>query len=439
MVCQMSRADPKMWGGRFKKELNSKVKRFTSSIYFDNRLAKYDTIGSIAHVKMLGKCNIVSKKDANKIVFALNKILKDTENGKFKIDYTCEDIHTNIEKEVIKIIGRIGKKMHTGRSRNDQIALDERMYLKDEILNIINSMKNLKISLENFANKYKNLIIPGFTHLQHAQTVKFSDYISAYITMLNRDTDRFKDLFKRVDVLPLGACALAGSTFPIDRKYVANLLKFSKISTNNIDAVSDRDYVIEFIGVSSILFTHLSRLSEEMVLWSTKEFNFINISDAYTTGSSIMPQKKNPDVFELVRGKTGRIFGSLIGILTIMKGLPLAYNSDMQEDKIHLFDVVDTTKECLDILTNIFKNIVLNLDSIKKSMDKDYSESVEIANYLVKKGINFKDAHKIVGKIVLYCLKNNLDLKNLTIKEYKKFSKLFKEDIFEIWKNLIKK
>lgn len=421
----------KLWGGRFKKELNPKVKRFTSSIYFDNRLAKYDTLGSIAHVKMLGKCNIIPKKDANKIIHALKKILNNIKNGKFKVDYTCEDIHTNIEKEVIKIVGEIGKKMHTARSRNDQIALDERMYLKDEILNIINNIKNLKISLKNFANKYKDLIIPGFTHLQHAQPVKFFDYISAYITMLDRDTGRFKELFKRVDVMPLGACALAGTSLPIDRKYVAKQLKFSKISSNNIDAVSDRDYIIEFIGASSILFTHLSRLSEEMILWSTKEFNFINISDAFSTGSSIMPQKKNPDVFEIIRGKTGRIYGRLLGILTIMKGLPLAYNSDMQEDKVHLFDVVDTTKECLNILSEIFKNIVLNENSIKKSMDKDYSKSVEIANYLVKKGINFKDAHTIVGKIVLYCIENNLDLKDLPIETYRKFSKLFKEDIFE--------
>ncbi|MFH1824659.1 MAG: argininosuccinate lyase [Candidatus Firestonebacteria bacterium] len=422
----------KLWGGRFKKELNPEVKRFTSSIYFDNRLVKYDIKGSIAHVMMLGKCNIIPMKDAGKIILALNKILGKIKSGKFKVDYSCEDIHTNIEKEVIKMIGDLGKKMHTARSRNDQIALDERMYLKDEILDIINSIENLDKSLKNFANKYKNLIIPGFTHLQHAQPVKFSDYISAYTTMLNRDTDRFKDLFKRVDVMPLGACALAGTSLPINRKYVAKLLKFSKISTNNIDAVSDRDYIIEFIGVSSILFIHLSRLSEEMVLWSTKEFNFINIDDAYTTGSSLMPQKKNPDVFELVRGKTGRIFGRLIGILTVMKGLPLAYDSDMQEDKVHLFDVVDTTKECLDILTNIFKNIVVNLDSIKKSINKDYSDAVEVANYLVKKGVNFREAHTVVGKIILYCLDKNIGLKDLSLKEYKNFSKLFKEDIFKI-------
>lgn len=424
----------KLWGGRFKDKPAKAAQEFTSSIYFDNRLAKIDCIGSIAHVKMLGKCNIIPQNQAKDIIKALSAILKEIVTGKFKTDVSCEDIHTNIEKEVIKRAGEAGKKMHTARSRNDQIALDERLYLREEILSIIKKIQSVKSSLKLFGKRYKNLVIPGFTHMQHAQPVKFIDYIDAYSVMLERDIERFKEANKRVNVMPLGAGALAGTSLPIDRNYVANLLGFPKVTKNNIDAVSDRDYIIEFASVCAILFVHLSRLSEEMVIWVTKEFGYIEIADSFTTGSSIMPQKKNPDIFELIRGKTGRIFGGLMGLLTIMKGLPLAYNSDMQEDKVHLFSIIDTTKDTLNILTELIKNIKLKVQNIKKAMDKDYSDATELANYLVSKGLSFRDAHAITGKIVLYCMEEDVDLKDLPLGKYRIFSNIFDNDVYKVLK-----
>ncbi|OGF50016.1 MAG: argininosuccinate lyase [Candidatus Firestonebacteria bacterium RIFOXYA2_FULL_40_8] len=424
----------KLWGGRFNTDPDKLAAKFTASISFDNRLAKYDCIGSIAHVKMLGKQKIIPAKDAVKIIAALKKILAKIETEKFKVDFSCEDIHTNIEKEVIKLAGEAGKKMHTARSRNDQIALDEKLYLKTEIIEVISKLQKVIISLDKWSALHKGLIIPGFTHMQHAQPVKFEEYIGAYTEMLGRDIWRLTDAYKRANIMPLGACALAGTSFPIDRKFVAKQLGFSIPTKNTIDSVSDRDHVIEFISDCAIIAMHLSRVSEEMVLWSTKEFAYVEISDAFTTGSSIMPQKKNPDIFEILRGRTGRAFGGLVGMLTVMKGLPLAYNSDMQEDKLHLFNVVDSVKESLSILELLFNNIKLKTGNIKKAMLNDYSDAVEVANYLVKKGMNFKDAHTATGKLVLYSEQKNKDFCDLSLSEFKIFSKLFGKDIYEALK-----
>src|SRR3989339_22804 len=427
-------AKMKLWGGRFKIKADEMAAKFTASISFDNRLSKYDCIGSIAHVKMLGTKKIIPSKDAAKIIVALKKILTKIKAGKFKIDLTCEDIHTNIEKEVIKYAGEAGKKMHTARSRNDQIALDEKLYLKAEIIGVISQLQKVIISLDKWGALHKGVVIPGFTHMQHAQPVKFEEYIGAYTEMLGRDIWRLTDAYKRVNIMPLGACALAGSSFPIDRKFVAKQLGFTMPTKNTIDSVSDRDHVIEFISDCAIISMHLSRISEEMVLWSTKEFAYVEISDAFTTGSSIMPQKKNPDIFEMIRGRTGRTYGGLVGILTIMKGLPLAYNSDMQEDKLHLFSVVDSVKESLSILEVLFNNITLKTGNIKKALIKDYSDAVEVANYLVKKGVNFKDAHTTTGKLVLFCEKQDKDFSDLSLQDFKVFSKLFEKDVFKALK-----
>lgn len=424
----------KLWGGRFKIDADKLAAKFTASISFDNRLAKYDCMGSIAHVKMLGKQKIIPSKDAVKIVAALKNILKNIETGKFKVDFACEDIHTNIEKEVIKLAGEAGKKMHTARSRNDQVALDEKLYLRAEIIEIHSKLQKVIISLDKWSALHAGMIIPGFTHMQHAQPVKFEEYIGAYTEMLNRDIWRLTNAYERTNIMPLGACALAGTSFPIDRKFVAEELDFSMPTKNTIDSVSDRDHIIEFISDCAIIAMHLSRISEEMVIWSTKEFAYVEISDAFTTGSSIMPQKKNPDIFELIRGRTGRVYGSLMGILTVMKGLPLAYNSDMQEDKIHLFTAVDSIKETLDILGILFNNIKLKSENIKKTLLKDYSDAVEVANYLVKKGMNFKDAHTVTGKLVLYCIEENKDFNNLGVGDFKVFSKLFEKDVYEVLK-----
>ena len=422
----------KLWGGRFESEPEQDAKNFTNSIYFDYRLAKYDVVGSIAHVKMLGRQGIIPKADAAKAVKALRKILSLINSGKFKPDFSCEDIHTDIEKRVIKLAGEAGKKMHTARSRNDQIALDERMYVKEEIKNVLALIDGLKDSLLFLSKKYAGLTLSGFTHMQHAQPVKFSAYMGAYVEMLSRDSARFKDCCKRVNVMPLGACAMAGTSLPIDRKFVAKQLGFPSVTKNTIDSVSDRDFIIEFASCSAALYIHLTRLAEEMVLWSTKEFKYIEIPDEFATGSSIMPQKKNPDIFELLRGKSGRVFGGLTGILTIMKGLPLSYNSDMQEDKVHLFSVVDTVKQSLLIAAKVMKGIAVNETNIKKAMEKDYSDAVEVANFLVKKGLSFKDAHTVVGKLVLHCIKNDIDFKDMDVYELKKFSVKFDEGVYKV-------
>ncbi len=420
----------KLWGGRFKEKTKKIVESFTSSLSFDVRLWKYDINGSIAHVKMLRKQKIISRKDAELIIKGLNEIKTEIKNGKFKFHENLEDVHMNIEQALIEKLGATGGKIHTARSRNDQVALDMRLFLREEITEILKLIKGFQKVIVNVAEKHIDSVMPGYTHLQRAQPVLLSHHLLAYFEMFERDKERFEDCLKRVNVLPLGAAALAGTTLPIDRKYVAGLLKFPKISQNSIDAVSDRDIVIEFISASSMLMVHLSRLAEEFIMWNSTEFGFIELPDAFTTGSSIMPQKKNPDILELVRGKTGRIYGHLIAILTVMKGLPLAYNRDMQEDKEPVFDTVDTVKSCLNMLTEMIPNVLFKKKEMENATKAGFLTATDIAEYLVKKGIPFREAHNVTGKIVQYCIDKNKNLTDLNLKELKQFSRLIGKDIF---------
>jgi argininosuccinate lyase len=420
----------KPWAGRFKIKTSKIVEHFTESISFDNRLWKYDIEGSIAHAKMLGKQRVISEEDSEKIMQGLKEIAADIEKGKFKFKEGLEDIHMNIESALIKKIGDTGGKLHTARSRNDQVALDLRLYLREESKEILSLINKFQRILINFATKHINSMMPGYTHLQRAQPVLLSHHLLAYVEMLERDKKRFKDTLKRINILPLGASAIAGTTFPIDRFYVARLLGFDDISQNSIDSVSDRDFVIEFLSNASILIMHLSRLAEELVLWSTEEFRFIEIPDDFTTGSSAMPQKKNPDVAELIRGKTGRVYGNLFSLLTTMKGLPLSYNRDLQEDKPPIFDTVDTVKACLDILNEMLPGIRFNTNRMYETAVEGYSVATDIAEYLVKKGLPFRKAHELTGKVVLYCILKKKKLEGLTLKELNKFSPLISDDIY---------
>jgi len=421
-----------LWGGRFKKEINKEMKEFTSSIAFDQKLAVYDITGSIAHVKMLGKCNIIPDVESQKIVAALEAILKDVQKNGLSITGEAEDIHTWVENKLKEKIGDIAGKLHTARSRNDQVALDERLYLIEEVQKIKALLKDLQTSLFFVAEKNLNVIMPGYTHLQHAQPILFSHHLLAYFYKFNRDKGRMKDLFKRMDVLPLGSAALAGTSFPIDREYVAKQLNFSRISENSLDAVSDRDFILEFLSAASICMMHLSRLSEEIILWSSKEFNFIELDDSFCTGSSIMPQKKNPDAAELIRGKTGRVYGNMINLFTAMKALPLAYNHDMQEDKEPLFDSVETIKKSLFLMSKMIETMQVNKEKMETSTRGDFSTATELADYLVRKGLSFREAHKIVGEIVLYCIKNKKNLSQLNLQEFKLFHKIFEEKVTEL-------
>ena len=420
----------KPWSGRFKEKTEKAVEDFTSSVSFDKRLWKYDIEGSIAHAKMLKKQKIISSNDAGLIVRSLNKIKQRIEKGQFKFSDTLEDVHMNIEYALIKELGNRGGKLHTARSRNDQIALDLRLFLREEIKEILGMVKNFQDVLVNLAEKHINTAMPGYTHLQKAQPVLLSHHFLAYFEMLERDGERLEDCLKRVNVLPLGSAALAGTALPIDRHYVARLLKFPAVSENSIDAVSDRDFVIEFLSASSILMVHLSRLAEELVLWSSEEFGFVELPDAYSTGSSIMPQKKNPDVPELIRGKTGRVFGNLFSLLVVLKGLALAYNRDLQEDKEPLFDTVDTVKACLSVLAGMMSKIRFNKKIMGKAAGSGFLTATDIAEYLAIKGLPFRTAHKITGKIVRYCLDNKKTLTDLTLQEFKKFSGLIGKDVF---------
>jgi len=423
----------KLWGGRFKKNINKEMEKFISSLSFDKKLVKYDLLGSIAHSQMLGKCKIITKEERNKIVEGLKQTLKEVQEGKVKIiTREAEDIHSWVENKLKEKIGAVAGKLHIARSRNDQIALDERMYLKEEVLKIQGLLKDLQKSLIVTAQKNLEVIMPGYTHLQHAQPLLFSHHLMAYFYMFERDKGRMQDLYKRVDVLPLGSAALAGTSFPIDREYVATQLGFNRISENSLDAVSDRDFILEFLSASAILMMHLSRLSEEIILWSSKEFNFIELDDSFCTGSSIMPQKKNPDAAELIRGKTGRVYGNLINLLTIMKALPLAYNHDMQEDKEPLFDTVSTLETSLFLMSKMIETMQVNKEKMETSTKGDFSTATELADYLVKKGLTFREAHKLVGKIVLYCLENNNHLENLALSELKAFHKSFNESTLKI-------
>ncbi len=420
----------KPWSGRFKESTKKTVETFTASVSFDKRLWKYDIEGSIAHAKMLGKQKIISSKDTLLILRGLNKIKQEILRGKFRFSDDLEDIHMHIESALIKKLGTTGGKLHTARSRNDQIALDLRLFLRDEIGQILKLLKNIQMVLVAMAEKYIDTVVPGYTHLQRAQPVLLSHYLLSYFEMFKRDSKRFEDCVKRVNVLPLGSAALAGTTLPINRKYVARLLNFPAVSENSIDAVSDRDFISEFLSVSSLLMVHLSRLSEDLIIWNSEEFGFIELPDGYSTGSSIMPQKKNPDVLELIRGKTGRVFGNLTTLFVALKGLPLAYNRDLQEDKEPLFDTVDTVKACLGVLAEMMPKIRFNKAAMEKAAEGGFSTATDLAEYLVRKGVSFRKAHEITGKIVKYCLKKKKTFRQLDLKEYRLFSELIKKDVF---------
>lgn len=422
----------KPWSGRFKHKTSEKVESFTESISFDKRLGKYDITGSIAHAKMLAKQGIISQKDSTAIVKGLMEIAENINLGKFGFRKELEDIHMNIESALSGKIGQAGKKLHTARSRNDQVSLDLRLYLKEETEEIISIIKTLQKTFLEISERHMDAIMPGYTHLQRAQPVLLSHHFLAYVEMLQRDRNRFEDSVKRIDVLPLGSCAISGTTLPIDRTYTAKALGFKAISGNSIDAVSDRDFAIEFLSCSSITMMHLSRLAEELILWSTEEFRFIEISDEFTTGSSIMPQKKNPDVAELIRGKTGRVYGNLISLLTIMKGLPLSYNRDLQEDKLPVFDTIDTLKACLEIMTEMLPGIKFRTERMRTSAGEAYSTATDIAEYLVKKDVPFREAHEITGKIVLYCIEKDITLQSLELEKLKAFSPVISKDIFSV-------
>ena len=419
----------KLWGGRFNKGSSSLLEQFNASIGFDNRMYAEDIAGSIAHSKMLNKIGILTVEEQEKIENGLIQIKDLIDNGNFEFHISDEDIHMAVEKKLIELIGSLGGKLHTGRSRNDQVALDIRMYLKKEILNIKDLLKLLMEAIVEVAESNKDVIMPGYTHLQRAQPILFSHHMMAYYEMMKRDLDRLEDCFKRVDVMPLGAGALAGTTYPLDRHYVAELLGFSKVTENSLDTVSDRDFIIETNFVISMILMHLSRFSEELIIWSTSEFSFVEMDDTYSTGSSIMPQKKNPDVTELVRGKTGRVFGNLIGILTVMKGLPLAYNKDTQEDKEGVFDSIDTIKIVLEIFSPMLKTMTIKKENMKASIYEGFINATDIADYLAKKGLPFREAHKVVGELVSYCEQNNKLLTDLSYEEFKNSHNLFEEDI----------
>ncbi len=420
----------KVWGGRFTKKLDPLADRFNASIHFDKRLYPYDIKGSIAHCKALEKAGVLTHKEADKIIAGLLEIKKELDEGKISFE-GYEDIHSLVEAVLVQKIGDVGRKLHTARSRNDQVALDMRLFVKDAIKDLISKLIHLQKELISVAEENIDIIIAGYTHLQRAQPVLLSHHLLAYYEMFKRDKERFKETFRRTDVMPLGSAALAGTSFNIDRQILAKELGFSQISKNSIDAVSDRDFVIDFLCACSICMLHLSRLSEELIIWSSQEFSFIEISDEYATGSSIMPQKKNPDIAELIRAKTGRIYGSLMCMLTVMKALPLTYNKDMQEDKEALFDAYDTLKDCLTLMARLIKNISFNREKISLSLKGGYITATDLAEYLVRKGIPFRIAHETVGKLILYCIEKKKELMELSLDELKRFSEQIDEDVYE--------
>ena len=421
----------KLWGGRFTANTDKAVDDFHSSIHFDSRMYRQDIEGSIAHAEMLGRVGVIPAAEAELICSALKEILSDIENGKVRFKAEAEDIHMNVEKILIERIGDIGKKLHTGRSRNDQVALDLRMYLKAEAREIRDMLLELLEVLLDISENNTDTIMPGYTHLQRAQPITLGHHAMAYFQMFKRDVERLDDCYARMNVMPLGSGALAGTTYPLDRHFVAEKLGFSAITENSLDGVSDRDFVIELASCLAIIMMHLSRYCEELILWSSAEFSFIEMDDAFSTGSSIMPQKKNPDVAELIRGKTGRVYGSLVSLLTMMKSLPLAYNKDMQEDKEAIFDAVDTVKACLPVFTKMLSTIRINRENMYRAAGGGFANATDAADYLVKKGIPFRSAHEIVGKMVLYCISNNKALDELTPEEFKGFSPKIEDDVYE--------
>lgn len=421
----------KLWGGRFQKNTDKKVDDFNSSIRFDSRMYKQDITGSIAHAEMLGKQGIISEEDSKKIVDGLKGILSDIENGFIKFEIDAEDIHMNVEKILTERIGEAGKRLHTGRSRNDQVALDIRMYLKDETDEIKKMLLHAEDVILELASEHVETIMPGYTHLQKAQPITFAHHLCAYAEMFARDISRLDDCRKRTDVMPLGSGALAGTTYPLDREFVKEKLGFAKVSLNSLDGVSDRDFVIELASCLSLVMMHLSRFSEELILWSSHEFSFVEMDDAFSTGSSIMPQKKNPDVTELIRGKTGRVYGHLMGLLTTMKGLPLAYNKDMQEDKEPIFDAIDTVKLCLPVFCDMLATMKVNKDKMLSGAKGGFTNATDAADYLVKKGMPFREAHSVIGQMVFYAIEKNKSLDELTLEELKNFSDVIDGDFYE--------
>jgi len=426
-----SSSEKKLWGGRFKQSTDALMETFSASISFDKRLYDCDIEGSIAHCKMLARCKIITSAESKKIIKGLQRILRECDEGRFEFSVRLEDIHMNIESRLREIIGPVAGKLHTARSRNDQVCLDIRLYLRKEVEDIVGELNNLCKTLVEIAKKNIDHVIPGYTHLQRAQPVLLSHHLLAYVEMMLRDKERFLDAYKRINVMPLGSAALAGTNFPIDRKLTAKLLRFPEISHNSMDAVADRDFAAEFCSASALVMMHLSRFCEEIVIWNSSEFGFLELSDAFTTGSSIMPQKKNPDAAELIRGKSGRVFGNLVSLLTLMKGLPLAYNKDLQEDKEPLFDTAETVKVCLRIFTDMMKSAKFIPIAKKELEASGFLTATDLADYLVLKGVPFRDAHEITGKTVAFCLEKEKTLTDISLPELRKISKRFDKNVFE--------
>ncbi len=420
-----------LWGGRFTKETDQLVYNFNASISFDQKFYKEDMEGSMAHVKMLAAVGILTEEERDQILEGLQGILADVESGKLEITSEYEDIHSFVEANLIDRIGDAGKKLHTGRSRNDQVALDMKLYTRKEIENLKGLVKELLQVLHQLMKEHIDTFMPGFTHLQKAQPITLAHHFGAYMEMFKRDYSRLCDIYDRMNYCPLGSGALAGTTYPLDREMTAQLLGFAGPTLNSMDSVSDRDYVIELLSAMSTIMMHLSRFSEEIIIWNSNEYRFVELDDAYSTGSSIMPQKKNPDIAELVRGKTGRVYGALMQMLTTMKGIPLAYNKDMQEDKEFTFDAIDTVKGCLALFTGMIRTMTVNKNVMEQSAKKGFTNATDAADYLVGKGVPFRDAHGIVGQLVLYCIEKNISLDDMTLEEYQKISSVFEEDIYE--------
>jgi argininosuccinate lyase len=421
----------KLWGGRFTKETNQLVHNFNASISFDQKFYEQDIKGSIAHVMMLAKQGIITVQEKDQIIGGLTGIMDDITNGSLIINNEHEDIHSFVEAYLIERIGEAGKKLHTGRSRNDQVALDMKLYTRDEISEIDALLKNLLVTIHNTMNVNTDTFMPGFTHLQKAQPVTLAHHFGAYFEMFKRDRSRLSDLSKRLNLSPIGSGALAGTTYPLDRNYTAELLGFDGPTLNSMDSVSDRDYLIELLSALSTIMMHLSRFSEEIIIWNSNEYRFVELDDAYSTGSSIMPQKKNPDIAELVRGKTGRVYGALMSLLTVMKGLPLAYNKDMQEDKELTFDAIDTVKGCLALFTGMLSSMKYHKENMANSAKNGFTNATDAADYLVNKGVPFRDAHGIIGQLVLYCINKEIALEEMTLAEFRQISPVFEEDIYD--------
>lgn len=430
-----------LWGGRFTKETDQLVYNFNASIGFDQKFYRQDIEGSMAHVRMLAKQGILTEEEKEKILEGLKGILEDVENHRLEITSEYEDIHSFVEANLIERIGDAGKKLHTGRSRNDQVALDMKLYIRDEVREIDQLILELLKALQKIMEENLHTYMPGFTHLQKAQPITLAHHMGAYFEMFRRDRGRLHDIFNRMNYCPLGSGALAGTTYPLDREYTAELLGFEGATRNSMDSVADRDYLIELLSAMSTVMMHLSRFSEEIIIWNTNEYQFVEIDDAYSTGSSIMPQKKNPDIAELVRGKTGRVYGALMSLLTTMKGLPLAYNKDMQEDKELTFDAIDTVKGCLALFTGMVSTMRFRKDRMEESAKNGFTNATDAADYLVGKGVPFRDAHGIVGRLVLYCLDKKIALDDMTLEEYKAISPVFEQDIYEAisMKNCVEK